>query len=169
MSAPETNSLPFAMTVNGAPWQGEAPAALMLADLLRDELRLTGVKIACDQAVCGACTVLVDGVPTAACTTFAFMADGADVETIEGLADSGELSAVQAAFKYNSAFQCGYCTPGLIILTTALLRDDPAPARATIREWLSANICRCTGYLMVIEAVEDAAARLAGTRSETGA
>lgn len=162
MSALKHDTLPLRLTVNGAAWQGEAPVTLMLADLLRDDLRLTGVKIACDQAVCGACTVLVDGVPIAACSTFAFMADGAAVETVEGLADSGELNAVQAAFKHNSAFQCGYCTPGLVILATALLRDNPAPDRATIREWLSANICRCTGYQMVIEAVEDAAARLAG-------
>ncbi len=154
-------TLPLSLTVNGTAWQGDVPPNLMLADLLRDDLRFTGVKIACDQAVCGACTVLVDGVPTAACSTFAFMAEGTQVETIEGQAKDGVLSAVQAAFKHNSAFQCGFCTPGLVLLATALLRDNPQPDRATIREWLSANICRCTGYQMIIEAVEDAAARMA--------
>lgn len=151
-----------ALRVNGKPWRGDIPAETMLSDVLRDDLRLTGAKIGCDQAVCGACTVLVDGAPVAACSTFAFMADGAAVETIEGQASDGALSAVQAAFKGNSAFQCGYCTPGFILLATALLRENPAPDRATIREWLSANICRCTGYQMIIEAVETAAETLAG-------
>jgi carbon-monoxide dehydrogenase small subunit len=157
------SKIPLKLDVNGRQWEGEVPAHLTLADLLRDELRLTGTKIGCDQAVCGTCTVLVDGAPVAACSTFAFMADGATVETIEGQAAAdGALNAVQAAFKGNSAFQCGYCTPGFVLLATALLREHPRPDRATIREWLSANICRCTGYQMIFEAVETAAETLAG-------
>lgn len=129
----------------------------MLVDLLREDLALTGTKVGCDQAVCGACTVLVDGVPTAACATFAWQAEGRRVLTIEGLARDGRLDPVQQAFKARSAFQCGYCTPGMIMLAKALLDRHPAPDRATIKSWLQANICRCTGYQMIVEAVEDAA------------
>lgn len=149
--------------LNGKDVSVDAPASRMLADVLRDDHRLTGAKIGCDQAVCGACTVLVDGAPAASCATFAFMVDGRSVETVESLAGDGALSAVQEAFKANSAFQCGYCTPGFIMLATALLRQQPDPDRATIREWLSANICRCTGYQMIVEAVEDAARRIKET------
>ncbi|MBL8662598.1 MAG: (2Fe-2S)-binding protein, partial [Candidatus Odyssella sp.] len=130
------------------------------ADLLRDQWGLTGTKIGCDQATCGACTVLVDGAPMAACATFAWQADGASVTTIEGLAAGGALDPVQEAFKAKSAFQCGYCTPGMILSARALLARNPAPDRAAIRDWLSANVCRCTGYQMIVEAVEDAARRL---------
>jgi carbon-monoxide dehydrogenase small subunit len=129
----------------------------MLADLLRDDLALTGTKVACDQAVCGACTVLIDGVPTAACATFAWQAEGRRVLTIEGLARDGRLDPVQQAFKAKSAFQCGYCTPGMIMLAKGLLDRNSTPDRATIKAWLQANICRCTGYQMIVEAVEDAA------------
>jgi carbon-monoxide dehydrogenase small subunit len=129
----------------------------MLVDLLREDLALTGTKVACDQAVCGACTVLVDGVPTAACATFAWQAEGRRLLTVEGLAHGGRLDPVQQAFKAKSAFQCGYCTPGMILLAKALLDRDPTPDRATIKSWLQANICRCTGYQMIVEAVEDAA------------
>ncbi len=145
--------------LNGAPWRGAVPAERLLADVLRDDCALTGTKIGCDQSVCGACTVLVDGAPVAACTTFAWQVAGKTLRTIEGLARDGRLDPVQEAFKARSAFQCGYCTPGMIMLATALLDANPAPDRATIRDWLSANICRCTGYQMIIEAVEDAARR----------
>jgi carbon-monoxide dehydrogenase small subunit len=130
----------------------------MLIDILRDRLALTGTKLSCDLATCGACSVLLDGKPVASCSTFAWQADGADICTIEGLAaPDGTLDPVQQAFVDNSAFQCGYCTPGMIVLARALLDHDPNPDRASIRNWMGANICRCTGYEMIIEAVEKAA------------
>jgi aerobic carbon-monoxide dehydrogenase small subunit len=144
-------------TVNGACFQTSVPTSRILADLIRDELGLTGTRIGCDQGMCGACTVLVDGMPTASCTTFAWQVDGKAVVTIEGLAPDGRLDPIQEAFKAKSAFQCGYCTPGMILLVKALLARHPHPGRNTIREWLSANVCRCTGYQMIVEAVEEAA------------
>jgi aerobic carbon-monoxide dehydrogenase small subunit len=150
------------LLLNGRKLRAEVTPALLLADLVRDQCGLTGTKIGCDQATCGACTVLVDGAPMASCATFAWQADGAAVTTIEGLAANGALDPVQEAFKARSAFQCGYCTPGMILLAKALLAANPAPDRATIRDWISANVCRCTGYQMIIEAVEDAARRMRG-------
>ncbi len=152
--------IPVMLTINGESRRFTVAPNRVLADLIRDDCTLTGTKIGCDQAVCGACTVLVDGVPTASCAIFAWQADGKSVTTIEGLARGGALDPVQEAFKANSAFQCGYCTPGMILLAKALLAENPEPDRATIRSWLSANICRCTGYQMIVEAVEDAARRL---------
>jgi carbon-monoxide dehydrogenase small subunit len=148
--------------VNGTAHAVDVPPSLLLVDLLREELGLTGTKVACDQAVCGACTVLVDGRPVAACSTFAFQVDGRAVLTIEGLrAPDGALSPVQRAFAERSAFQCGYCTSGMILLATALLAAHPHPDRATVVGWLGANVCRCTGYQMIVEAVEEAARRIA--------
>jgi carbon-monoxide dehydrogenase small subunit len=121
---------------------------------------LTGCKVGCDQAVCGACTILVDGEPQTACTTFAFELDGKTVTTIEGLGSglaNGTLHPVQRAFLDHTAFQCGFCTPGMILSVTALLARHPDPDEATIRRWLNANICRCTGYAMIIDAVKAAA------------
>jgi carbon-monoxide dehydrogenase small subunit len=158
MTAPEL--IPIALALNGRALHASVSPAAMLADLLREHCGLTGTKIGCDQATCGACTVLVNGAPMAACATFAWQADGTAVTTIEGLAANGALDPVQEAFKAKSAFQCGYCTPGMIMAAKALLAENPAPDRATIRDWLSANVCRCTGYQMIIEAVEDAARRL---------
>jgi carbon-monoxide dehydrogenase small subunit len=128
-----------------------------LADVLREDLQLLGCKIGCDQAVCGACTVLVDDIPVTACTTFAFELDGETVTTIEGLAEGGSLHRVQRAFLEHGAFQCGFCTPGMILSVKALLARHPEPDEALIRQWLNANICRCTGYQMIVEAVRAAA------------
>jgi carbon-monoxide dehydrogenase small subunit len=161
MNAPEL--MPIALILNGRALRASVSSSTILADLLRDHCGLTGTKIGCDQATCGACTVLVNGAPMAACATFAWQTDGAAVTTIEGLAANGALDPVQEAFKAKSAFQCGYCTPGMILAAKALLAEHPVPDRATIRDWLSANVCRCTGYQMIIEAVEDAARRLGGT------
>jgi carbon-monoxide dehydrogenase small subunit len=155
----------LALRINGRAVSCEVAPNRVLADLLRDDEGLTGTKIGCDQGVCGACTVLADGQPLAACTTFAWQAEGKDIVTIEGLARDGALHPVQAAFKERSAFQCGYCTPGMILLAAALLRANPDPSRAEVTAWMSANICRCTGYLTIIEAVEDAARRARGGRS----
>jgi aerobic carbon-monoxide dehydrogenase small subunit len=134
----------------------------VLADLLREDLQLTGCKIGCDQAVCGACTVLVDGMPATACTSFAFEFDGKALTTIEGLAPGGVLDPVQQAFLDHGAFQCGFCTPGMILSVKALLARHPDPGEPLIRQWLSANICRCTGYQMIVEAVRAAARARAG-------
>ncbi len=158
MNQPEP--IAIALTLNGRVLRASVAPQMLLADLLRDQWGLTGTKIGCDQATCGACTVLVDGAPMAACATFAWQADGAAVTTIEGLAAGSALDPVQEAFKARSAFQCGYCTPGMILSAKALLARNPAPDRAAIRDWLSANVCRCTGYQMIVEAVEDAARRL---------
>ena len=145
-------------TLNGIRQELHVRSDEMLIDVLRDRFGLTGTKLACDVGACGACSVLVDGRPMASCSTFAWQADGAEIRTVEGLADAdGGLDPVQRAFVDNSAFQCGYCTPGMIVLARALLDADPAPDRAKIRTWMSANICRCTGYEMIVEAVEDAA------------
>lgn len=162
-----SHAIAVRLEVNGTAHQLEVPTSLMLIDLLRDELGLTGTRVACDQAVCGACTVLVDGRPVAACSTFAFQVDGGAVLTVEGLpAADGTLDPVQQAFVERSAFQCGYCTGGMIMLTKALLAVDPRPDRETIVRWLGANVCRCTGYQMIVEAVEQAARRLGGVPDE---
>ena len=157
-----SDTISIALTLNGRALNAAVAPSRVLADLIRDDCGLTGTKIGCDQATCGACTVLVDGVPTAACSTFAWQVDGKQVTTIEGLAADGVLDPVQQAFKDRSAFQCGYCTPGMILLAKALIAADPKPSRATIRDWVSANVCRCTGYQMIVEAIEDAAERAQG-------
>lgn len=146
-------------TLNGAPVDTATATSTTLADLLREGRDGRGTKLACERAVCGACTVLVDDVPRASCSVFAFEVEGRAVRTVEGLAEDGELSPVQAAFADNSAFQCGFCTAGMILLTEALLARDPDPADATIRDWIGSNICRCTGYGLILEAVRDAARR----------
>jgi aerobic carbon-monoxide dehydrogenase small subunit len=144
----------------------EVPTARVLSDLLRDDLNLKGTHVACGRTVCGACTVLVDGIPRAACSTFAFEVDGTRVLTIEGVEEAGRKpDAVQRAFSRLSAFQCGFCTPGMILLVRALLHEHPRPDRATVREHISSNICRCTGYGLILEAVELAAELL---ESEAG-
>jgi aerobic carbon-monoxide dehydrogenase small subunit len=135
------------LTVNGEPRIVEVPANLLLADLLRDLFGLRGTKVACDQGACGACTVLVDGLPTTSCLTFAFAVNGKSIVTIEGVSKAdGALDRVQQAFHDSGVPQCGFCTPGMVLLTKALL-DRPGRASATeIDSWLTANICRCSGY-----------------------
>ncbi|MEM7096288.1 MAG: (2Fe-2S)-binding protein [Actinomycetota bacterium] len=146
--------VPVRLTVNGNEIAVEVPTSEMLFDTARDRLGLTGANLGCDHASCGACTMIVDGDPRASCSTFTWAAEGAEVTTIEGL---GGDSPVQRAFADRSAFQCGYCTPGLIMTTTAMLAEIPEPDETTIREWISSNICRCTGYAMIIEAAQAAA------------
>ena len=147
--------------LNGTETSFHVRAEEMLIDVLRERANLTGTKLSCDLGACGACTVLLDGKPAASCSTFAWQAADREVRTVEGLADKdGDLDPVQAAFVDNSAFQCGYCTPGMVVLARALLDENPDPSRDEIRRWMGANICRCTGYEMLIEAVQDAAGRL---------
>jgi carbon-monoxide dehydrogenase small subunit len=144
-------------TINGVRRTMAVGTNVVLADLLRDMLGLKGCKIACDGGVCGACTVLVDGQPVASCSMFAFEIDGKQVTTIEGLGDTESLHPVQKIFLERDAFQCGFCTSGMILSVTALLAAHPDPDEATIRRWLDGSICRCTGYQMIIEAVQLAA------------
>ena len=147
------------VTLNGAPRRFEVSPGDVLADVLRETCGLTGCKVGCDQGVCGACTVLVNGKPVAACATFMFAVDGKTITTIEGLASDETLHPVQEAFLACGAFQCGFCTPGMIMSVVALLAEHPDPAEETIRAWLGSNLCRCTGYNPIIAAVREAARR----------
>ena len=155
MSAPE--SIAIALTLNGRALTASVAPQMLLADLLRDQCGLTGTKIGCDQATCGACTVLVDGRPRLACSTLAHSVAGREVETVEGLARDGRLSRLQRAFHEHLGSQCGFCTPGMIMAAEALLRTNPQPDRAAIKAALAGNLCRCTGYVKIIESVEAAA------------
>ena len=147
------------LTVNGTNRRGHVEARTTLADFLREGLGLTGTHLGCEHGVCGACTVMLDGRAVRSCLMFAVQADGADVTTIEGLGGpNGELSTVQQSFMDAHGLQCGFCTPGFVVSVTAFLRDNPAPNDAEIREALSGNLCRCTGYQGIIEAVKLAAA-----------
>jgi carbon-monoxide dehydrogenase small subunit len=147
------------LTVNGEATEASVEPRLTLADFLREQCRLTGTHLGCEHGVCGACTVLVDGAAVRSCLMFAVQADGTDVTTIEGIASGdGELSPVQAAFRDCHGLQCGFCTPGFIISVTAFLRDNPDPSEDAIRNALSGNLCRCTGYQGILKAVRQAAA-----------
>jgi carbon-monoxide dehydrogenase small subunit len=145
------------LRLNGRDRAISTTTSAVLADILREELGLTGTKIGCDQGVCGACTVLIDDVPMASCTEFAFMVDGRSVTTIEGLGPVDGLHPIQRAFVDAAAMQCGYCTPGMILLLHALLSQNPDPDEATLRRWLASSVCRCTGYQVIIEAARLAA------------
>jgi aerobic carbon-monoxide dehydrogenase small subunit len=149
--------VPIAFTVNGAARTGTVEPRRTLADFLRDDLRLTGTHLGCEHGVCGACTVLVDGRAARACLMLAVQADGATVTTVEGLAAGDELSDVQAAFQDCHGLQCGFCTPGFVVSVTALLERNPDPSDDEIREGLSGNLCRCTGYQGILRAVRQVA------------
>jgi len=145
------------LTVNGRPREDAVADNALLIDYLRDALGLTGTKQGCDGGECGACTVLVDGEPRLACSTLAHSVAGRAVETIEGLSHEGNLSRLQRAFHEHLGAQCGFCTPGMIMAAEALLRRSPQPSRDEIRAALAGNLCRCTGYVKIIESVEAAA------------
>jgi carbon-monoxide dehydrogenase small subunit len=145
------------LTVNGEHRHAEVEARTTLADFLREDCGLTGTHLGCEHGVCGACTVLLDGDAVRSCLVFAVQTSGHDVTTVEGLAPPGELSAVQAAFRDCHGLQCGFCTPGLVVSVTAFLAEQPDPDEAEIREALSGNLCRCTGYQGIIRAVRQAA------------
>lgn len=146
------------LTVNGRSYSGEAEPRVHLGDFLRHNLGLTGTHLGCEHGVCGACTVIVDGAAVRSCLMLAVQADGATVETVEGLADGGELHPLQKAFTERHALQCGFCTPGMLMSLAAYLRKNPVPDEAAIRAAISGNICRCTGYQAIVEAALDAAA-----------
>jgi len=146
------------LTVNGQAREATVEPRVTLADFLREHLQLTGTHLGCEHGVCGACTVLVDGAAVRSCLMFAVQADGAEVTTIEGIGSpDGGLSAVQAAFRDCHGLQCGFCTPGFVVSVTAFLRDHPNPTDQEIREALSGNLCRCTGYQGIVNAVRQAA------------
>ncbi len=148
----------FRVTVNGEAREATVEPRKTLADFLREDCRLTGTHLGCEHGVCGACTVLLDGDAVRACLVFAVQADGAEVTTIEGIGSpDGELSPVQAAFRDCHGLQCGFCTPGFVVTVTAFLRDCPNPSDTEIREALSGNLCRCTGYQGILAAVHQAA------------
>jgi carbon-monoxide dehydrogenase small subunit len=150
--------LTVALTVNGEAVARDIPARLSLADFLREELRLTGTHLGCEHGVCGACTVLLDGEPVRACLMLAVQARGRAVTTVEGLAaKDGTLTPLQAAFQNHHALQCGFCTPGMLMTATALLAENPHPTADEVRDAISGNICRCTGYVQIVDAVLDAA------------
>jgi len=147
------------LRVNGREREASVEPRVTLADFLRESLRLTGTHLGCEHGVCGACTVLVDGAAVRSCLLFAVQADGAEVTTIEGIGSpDGDLSPVQEAFRDCHGLQCGFCTPGFIVSVTAFLREHPDPTEAEIREALSGNLCRCTGYQGILHAVRQAAA-----------
>jgi aerobic-type carbon monoxide dehydrogenase small subunit (CoxS/CutS family) len=148
-----TSTRPIALELNGERYEREVPARRLLVHFIRDDLDLTGTHVGCDTGNCGACTVLLDGSPVKSCMLLAVQADGASVRTVEGLAPDGELTALQRSFNEHHALQCGYCTPGMLMSATALLERNPRPSEEDVRYALQGNICRCTGYVNIVEAV----------------
>jgi carbon-monoxide dehydrogenase small subunit len=155
----------ISVNVNGASRTGDVEPRLLLVSWLRDKLRLTGTHIGCDTSSCGACTVLFDGRPVKSCTMLAVQADGHAVTTVEGLAQNGQLDPVQEGFKEEHGLQCGFCTPGMMLVAKALLADNPEPSEDDIRWAISGNLCRCTGYMNIVKAIQWAARK--GQAAET--
>jgi carbon-monoxide dehydrogenase small subunit len=157
-----TSLVVISLTVNGEPVSASVSPRLHLADFIRDELGLTGTHIGCEHGVCGACTIRLDGAIVRGCLVLAVQADGGAVETIEGVSDTAEVADLQAAFQERNALQCGYCTPGMLLTAQDLLRREERPSREAIREHLSGNYCRCTGYHAIVDAVAATARDRAG-------
>jgi carbon-monoxide dehydrogenase small subunit len=157
------------MVVNGQERSAEVEPRLLLVHFLRGRLGLTGTHVGCDTTSCGACTVLLDGTPVKSCTMFAVQADGREVTTVEGLAAGGALHPVQEGFKEEHGLQCGFCTPGMLLASKALLEENPDPGEQEIRWALSGNLCRCTGYQNIVNAVQWAARKQQSDRATTGA
>ena len=149
-----------AMKVNGRSVSVEVEPHTLLVEALRGKLRLTGTHVGCDTSQCGACVVHVNGTSVKSCTMLAVQADGAEVTTIEGLAQNGELHPMQAAFREHHGLQCGFCTPGMVMSAIDLLQENPDPSESEIREWLEGNICRCTGYHNIVKAIQAAASEM---------
>jgi carbon-monoxide dehydrogenase small subunit len=145
------------VTVNGEPHTTDVEPRLLLTGLIREVLGLTGTHVGCDTTNCGVCTVLLDGVPVKSCTVFAVQADGREITTVEGLMRDGELHPVQAAFKQEHGLQCGFCTPAMMLVGAALLERNPDPTEEEIRTAISGNLCRCTGYMNIVNAIKSAA------------
>ena len=153
------------VTVNGRAYDRTVEVRKTLADFLRDDLELTGTHLGCEHGVCGACTVVLDGAAVRSCLLFAAQVHGGDIQTVEGLADGDTLNPLQEAFREHHGLQCGFCTPGFLMTLTCFLRDCPNPTDEQIREALSGNLCRCTGYKNIVDATRAAAQSLATTRS----
>jgi carbon-monoxide dehydrogenase small subunit len=151
----------ISVTINGTPYEGDVEARMLLVHWIRDTLGLTGTHIGCDTTSCGACTILVDGKATKSCTMFAVQADGRQVMTVEGLEQNGKLHPLQEGFHEEHALQCGYCTPGMMMTSLALLQRNPNPTEHEIRVGISGNLCRCTGYVNIVKAVQFAAKKMA--------
>lgn len=164
-----TNHSMLSCSINGKPRHDMVRDNVLLVDYLREQVGLTGTKIGCDGGECGCCTVLVDGEARHACLTLAAVCDGTEIETIEALETRGRLAAIQQGFNLKLGAQCGFCTPGMIMAAEGLLRDNPNPSEDEIKAGLAANICRCTGYVKIIEAVQYAAAELSGSGQKEAA
>ena len=152
----------ISVNVNGQQHSGEVEPRLLLVHFLREDLNLTGTHIGCDTSNCGACTVVLDGVAVKSCTLLAVQADGASVETVEGLEQSGQLHPLQEGFWQEHGLQCGFCTPGMLMVSRALLQANPSPTEDEIRRGISGNLCRCTGYVNIVKAIQYGAAKLRG-------
>ena len=150
----------ISLTVNGAPTEADVEARLLLVHFIRETLNLTGTHIGCDTTSCGACTVHLNGRPVKSCTVFAVQADGGEVRTVEGLAQNGNLHPIQEGFHQEHGLQCGYCTPGMMLTAAALLEENPNPSEEEIRWGISGNLCRCTGYVNIVKAVQYAAEKM---------
>jgi len=162
-----TDGVSISLTVNGQPAEITVEARRTLSDVIREELGLTGTHLGCEHGVCGACTILLDGRPARSCLMLAVQADGAEITTIEGLAsDDGTMHPIQQAMHESHGFQCAFCAPGFMMSTVALLADNPTPSREQIREELSGNLCRCTGYQSIIDGVETAVRMINSDGSE---
>ncbi len=151
---------PITVMVNGRPYHSEVEGRRLLVDFLRDDLRLVGTHIGCEQGVCGACTVLMNGDSIRSCITFAVQADGAEILTVEGLGGDGTMHPLQEAFWEKQGLQCGYCTPGMLIRAYEILLENPNPSVQDVREGIASNLCRCTGYQFIVEAILEAAERM---------
>ena len=149
------------VTINGKSHEADVESRLLLVHLFRENLNMTGTHIGCDTTSCGACTVILDGKPVKSCTVFAVQADGSEIRTVEGLVQDGKLSAIQEGFHEKHGLQCGFCTPGMMMTTTALLAENPHPTEDEIRHGISGNLCRCTGYMNIVKAVQYAADKMA--------
>ena len=149
------------LKLNGEEHTCEVEARTLLVHFIREDLDLTGTHIGCDTTSCGACTVLMDGRPVKSCTMFAVQAEGAEITTVEGLAINGNLHPIQEGFMQEHGLQCGYCTPGMMLTTSALLKDNPSPSEEEIRWGISGNLCRCTGYVNIVKAVQYASSKMA--------
>lgn len=156
-----TQTIPVTVTVNGARYERFVEPRLLLADFLRHELGLTGTHVGCEHGVCGSCTILFDGKPVRSCLMFAIQAQGHEILTVESLGTPEHLHPLQAAFQEKHALQCGFCTPGFLMTLVPFLADNPQPTEAEIREAISGNLCRCTGYQHIVEAVHLAASQMA--------